>query len=361
VRQVEFGYSSRRIIKISPSAADYGENKPVELGKFLKLSDESCQQKIMITSAAVAYVFPYKFLVGPGLIILLSLSLMVLVRKPALKGNIGNSLVLVGTSEGIGCLWLNFLEGFVIGLGTLFIGLLLAFDAWRPPKAALLSRQKRFPPKNVAAVVLLVAGAVSICVGLYLASFMVVVSAFAVLAVGGGLGFNSLVIWISRQQRLKNSPKLRKAAYLGLSIIVLISGLLISLRATNVLHEQRLENWTGTVVNLTVQGLISDVRFNYEVNNGYNYHIFLEYITLSVTKVLWVNSEGENLTNTAYSLSNQTLVVCCDKPKTPTLNTGESVEVNGYYDGSLGNSVYSGKLIVSPSMNESYIELSQST
>ncbi len=101
----------------------------------------------MIASAAVTYVFPYKLFVGPALIILLCLSLMVLVRKPGLKWNIGNSLVLVGVSEGIGCLWLNFLEGFVIGLGTLFIGLLLAFDAWRPPKAALLSRKKGALPK----------------------------------------------------------------------------------------------------------------------------------------------------------------------------------------------------------------------
>ncbi len=228
-------------------------------------------------------------------------------------------------------------------------------------QSGAFEQEKRGPPKNVAAIVLLVVGAVSIFAGLYLASFTVVVSAFAVLVLGGALGFNSLVTWIRRQQRLKNSPKLRKAAYMGLSIIVLISGLLISLRATNVLHEQRLENWTGTDVNLTVQGLVSEVRFNYEVNNGYNYHIFLEYITLSVTKVLWVNSEGENLTTTAYSLSNQTLVVCCDKPNIPTLNTGESVEVNGYFDGSLLNSVYSDKLIVAPSMNESYIKPSQTT
>jgi len=310
----------------------------------------------MLSPAAVAYVFPYKLLVGPALVIVLALTLVLLVKKRSLKARLGNLLILLGAFEGIGCLWVDFLEGFVIGLCTLFIGLLLAFDAWRPPKAALLSKQKRGPPKIIFAAALLAVGAGSVLAGLYVASFAAVVSGFAVMVAGGALCFNFLATWIKRQQRLKNSPKLRKIAYLGLSIIILISGLLISLRATNVLHEQRLENWSGTSVNLTVQGTVSGAKYNYEVNNGHSYHVFAEYFDLNVTKVLWVNDPSQNLTNAAEYWTNQTIILCNDLPNPPHLTVGESVEANGYYNFLLGDSVYSEKLIVAPSMNESYIK-----
>jgi hypothetical protein len=311
----------------------------------------------MLEPAAVAYVFPFKLYVGPALVIALAACLVLLVRFPALKGKVGAVLVVFGFTGAYGCLILMFGEGVIIGLSTVVAGVALELSALQPKRAVLLTRRRRFPLKAVAAVVLLVTGACAVFAGFPLASFALVVSGLAALVIGSVLGVGVLASHVTFQLRLKEPAKLRKTAYAVLTVVILVSAVVMSLRATNTLHEQRLQTWHISAVNLTVQGNVTDLKLNYEVNNGYFYHIFPAYVTLGVTRVLWVGPAefSGNLTNVVDYWSNRTVLVACDKLAPQGLAAGQQVEVNGCYLGWLEDSVYSGMLVVAPNMNESYL------
>ncbi len=313
----------------------------------------------MLAIAAVAYVYPFKLYVGPALVITLAVSLALLVRFPALKGKVGATLIVLGVIEAYGTFSLAFLEGFIVALCTLIAGITLDSSSLKPNRAILLRKRKRFSPKTAAAIGLLCFGTVAAFAGVLLGSSVFVWGGLTAVVCGCVLGTELLASFVKRQLRMKNPSLLSKSAYVVLAVVILVSGLLISLRATDVVHEQRLEAWKESGVNLTVQGVILDSKANYEVNTGYSYHVFPAYFTLNVTRVLWVGAgeSEDNLTSAVAFWSNRTVVVACDKSVPQGLAIGQTVEVNGWHCIWLEDSIYSGTLIVAPSIGESYLRL----
>jgi hypothetical protein len=179
------------------------------------------------------------------------------------------------------------------------------------------------------------------------------------IAIGTALGLNLLSRFLKRRASRNTKLTLARAAYVALAVAVAGSVLMVSLRATNVVHEQRLEDWSGTIVNLTVQGIVSDVKLNYEVNTGYSYHISAAYVTLNVTKVLWATEFWENLTNAVEYYTGRTIIVSYDKPNPPSLNAEQLVEVCGYYSPWIEDWILSDKLIVTSTMAQGYLNLLQ--
>jgi hypothetical protein len=313
----------------------------------------------LLAPIAIVYVFPFKLYVGPALVIALAASLALLVRFPALKGKVGSVLIALGVVEAYGCVTMAFFEGFLIGLATVSAGIMLDVSALQPERAILLSKRKKFPLKAALAVILLVFGTGIVFAGFSFGSPGMIFSGLAVLVVGSIVGVNVLSSWARMQLRLKMPATLKKTAYLVLALVVAVSGALMTLRVTNLIHEQRLETWSGTTVNLTIQGVVANVKLNYEVNTGYSYHIFPVYFTLNVTKVLWVGPSEfcGNLANAVEYWSNTTVVVACDKQAPQGLAVRQTVEVNGYFGTWMEDSIYSGMMIVAPTMSEGYVTL----
>jgi|WetSurMetagenome_2_1015567.scaffolds.fasta_scaffold05682_1 hypothetical protein len=313
----------------------------------------------MLAPAAVAYVYPFKLYIGPALVIALAVSLALLVRLPTLKGKVGAALIILGVIEAYSTFSLAFLEGFIIAICTLIAGITLESSALQPNRAILLRKRRRFSFKTAAAVILVCFGAVAAFAGVLLGSLVLVWGGLTGLVFGCVVGVELLASFVKRQLRLKNPAFLGKVAYVVLAAVILASGLLISLRATDVVHEQRLETWRESAVNLTVQGVVLDSKENYEVNTGYSYHVFPAYFALNVTRVLWVGvgESLDNLTSAVAFWSNRTVVVACDKSVPQGLAIGQTVEVNGWHCIWLEDSIYSGTLIVAPSISESYLRL----
>ena len=141
------------------------------------------------------------------------------------------------------------------------------------------------------------------------------------------------------------------------AITILASALLISARATNLIREDYLETYHGgNTPNLTLRGTINSVALNYEVNTGYSYHIFPAYLTFNVTDVVSSSPPWENQTSTLDYLRHQgSIVIYFEKTDVPNLTVGQQVEVSGYYCPWREDSLYSNKLVVSPSINGSYL------
>jgi hypothetical protein len=245
----------------------------------------------------VAAYYPYSLILGPALIIVLAIALALLVKYPSSRGKIGAFLVLLGIAEVYTALHMAFYLGFFIGLGTVFVGIVVGLSA-------LLSRKKTH--------------------------------------------FN-----------LTKPSAFRKGAFVVLAMVIVASSLLISLRATNIVHEQWLEKyWGGNTPNLTLRGVVTDVRLNHEINTGYSYHIFPAYVTLNVTEVVWAGEYWQNQTTAAgYWLNQGSAVIGYEKTDAPELLVGQQVEVKGFFCLWMEDSLYSGMVVISPDMNEGYIRL----
>ena len=258
----------------------------------------------MLTPLMVIYEYPYKLVLGPFLVILLAINLALLMKYPSLKSKISGVLILIGLAEALATMSLAFLWGFIIGLATLIIGIFMGV--------------------------------------------------FASLANNPSASRLWAKIHLSQQK----TRILRRVAFGFLAITILASALLISARATNIIREQPLETfYGGSSPNLTLRGIIASVALNYEVNTGYSYHIFPAYLTLNVTAVVWSGEPWENQTSAAEYLRHQgSVIIYFEKTDVPTLTVGQQVEVSGYYCQWLEDSLYSNKLVVSPSISESYVK-----
>ena len=164
----------------------------------------------MFTPMAVAYQFPFKFILGPALIIILAAIMILLVKYPSSKKKIGGILALVGICEALATLPIAFLWGFFIGLATIVVGIIIFVF--------------KIPGRSV--------------------NF-----------------FNK-----------RKSLLLRKTIYVILAVVVALSALLITIRATtNLIREQWLENFQySSTPNLTLRGVVTGIALNYEVNTGYS-------------------------------------------------------------------------------------------
>lgn len=95
----------------------------------------------MTTLMLVAYQYPYKFILGPALIIVLAVIMALLVKYPSSKKKIGGVLVLVGICETLATLPIAFLWGFFIGIATIIVGIII-FAFKIPGQSTSLFRRK---------------------------------------------------------------------------------------------------------------------------------------------------------------------------------------------------------------------------
>jgi hypothetical protein len=241
---------------------------------------------------AVAYQYPYKFILGPALIIVLAVIMVLLVKYPSSKNKIGNILVLAGICEALATLPLAFLWGFFIGIANIVAGIIIF--AFKIP--------------------------------LQLVNF-----------------FNK------RKSRL-----LRKAIYVILAVVVALSALLITIRATtNLIREQWLEHFQySSTPNLTLRGVVTGIALNYEVNSGYSYHIFPAYITFNVTEFVW---SSETWPTTDYWQQQGSVAIYFEKSGVLKLDVGQQIEVSGFVIPWMEDSLYSGKFVVAPQIEGSYV------
>jgi hypothetical protein len=255
----------------------------------------------MLTALMVAYEYPYTLIVAPAFVIFLAVTLSIILKAPSLKGLLGVFLVLVGLGEIFFSIFFMFGWGNLIGLATAAVG------------------------------------------------FFIVISS--------GTNFRGKLALEGIQLNLQKTRVLKRTVYLLYVIVILASSELISARITNIIHEQHLENFDyANSPNLTVKGTINSVKLNYEVNNGFSYHIFPAYLSLEISEVIWNDQPWENQTAAVeYFLHQGSTVVCFEKSDVPSLVAGQQVEVSGYYCLWIEDSLYSSTLVVSPYINGSYL------
>ena len=158
----------------------------------------------MLTAFVVAYEFPHKLIVAPIYILILAIALMILLKKSSLKGQIGGFLFIAGIGEILLLSVWTFLEGFFLGLVTGIIGFVI-----------ILLRHQGF---------------------------------------------------LENRLKLPKAGILKKIAYAGLAVVIVSSGLVLSVRATtNLLREDHLANYhESSSSNLSFRGVITDISLNYE-------------------------------------------------------------------------------------------------
>ena len=180
---------------------------------------------------------------------------------------------------------------------------------------------------------------------------------FTIIFAGVAVGAPVLQPWLRVHLTKKRIRVLRKSIYAVLAIVIALSALIISLRATNLVREQPQVNFSGSSTpNLAVQGVITDIKLNYEVNTGYSYHIFPAYITLNINGVTWAGETWGNQTSANQYWVNRSIVVAYEGTEVPELRVGQQVEAKGHVDLWLEDWLFSGMLVVAPSVNDSYIK-----
>jgi len=267
---------------------------------FITISPEvSC----MLTALLVAFNYQYKLILGPALIIFLAVTLALALKYPLARTKISGVLLLVGLVELMGTAFVAFTFGIVTAIVTLLMGAVLRVLASVTIKKSLAA-----PPK------------------LHLSS---------------------------RKARL-----LRRTAFSLVVIVVLVSAVVISVRATGLVREDYVENFhfAAAAPNVTINGTIASVAFNYEVSTGYSYHIFPAYITLNAPVLVSGSFPWQNQSTTSQLLHQQgTIIVYYEKTGILNLAVGQHVEVSGYYCPWMEDSLYSNRLVVSPNVNGSYL------
>ena len=153
----------------------------------------------------------------------------------------------------------------------------------------------------------------------------------------------------------------------SLVVLLVIAGVIAGTILQNQNNEENqpeLENWGGgfgsNSSNLVIRGIVSDVKVDYEARGPYTYHVFPAIITLNITEVVWVSPQLIDEMN-IRQLQNDTwdrettIMIAYDKPDPPELSIGQLVESSGYY-WTVAESMYGHKLVVEPSINESYVK-----
>jgi hypothetical protein len=366
-------------------------------------------EKEMVTSLAVAYQFRNQLILGPALVIILALGLFFLIKYPSARKEIGGILSFAGLMEMLGTLFLAFLWGFLIGLATLIFGIMLAISSWlieskvriRFPRATpaillligvtgiaaavatvsfilftiglttliagvligtfkLTSRLKKASNRAAIGTALIAGGIAEI--------FLVAPQAFTwgfiigltILVSGIETGTTAFYPWAKTHLNTQKMLTLKKCAYAILAITICFSTVLIGVRSTtNLIHEQWLETYHGgNKPNVTFRGELTKFELNHEVNTGYSYHIFPAYLTLTVTGLLWGNESWLNQTSMSTYWQGKTATVYYERNEVPKITVGQQIEVSGYLQPWLEDSLYSDVLVVAPQIENSYLKLS---
>jgi hypothetical protein len=245
----------------------------------------------------IAYEFQHKLIVAPIYVLILAIALMVLMKKPSLKGQVGGFLFIAGVGEILLLSVWTFLEGFFLGLVTGIIGFVI-----------ILLRHRGF---------------------------------------------------LENRLKLPKVSIIKKIVYAVLAVTIVSSGLVLSVRATtNLLREDHIANYHGSSSsNLSFRGVITGISLNYEEQiYGCVYHVFQARVALNVTEFVWGGGMWENQTTSADYWLNQGIVhIYYDKSDVSKLAVGQTVEFKGCYCPWFEDSLYSEMLVVDPKISDSYI------
>ncbi len=113
--------------------------------------------------------------------------------------------------------------------------------------------------------------------------------------------------------------------------------------------------------NLVIQGIIFDVKLNYNVSSDDMYHVFPAIVTVNITKFVGISDElkyqkGKSPQFRDYSWENKTSIVAYDRLDVPTLIKGQLVEAKGYYYSGGPLLVYNNKLVIQSTVTDSYLK-----
>jgi hypothetical protein len=234
---------------------------------------------------------------------------------------------------------------------------------------AALAIMLRFPRyKKAASGFLMACGIVAMFFSFTVQFGIGIFLGFVILLTGFSLGFFHIVrahrtvfSQDKTQSPLKklNTPKIRKFTFAVFAIIIVLCSVVVSLRATGIIREESPENYSvgmwGDTPNVILRGPVSSIQYNREVNTGYSYHIFPACMKLYVSEIVWNNSVPHYLTASYEDLKNTEVIVCYEKSNVPSIVNGQQVEVKGVYCWWVEDSLYSGTVVVSPVINESYL------
>jgi hypothetical protein len=359
----------------------------------------------LLASLAVPYVYPYNLIAVPALTIILAFSIVLAVKYQSSKVKIGAALAFTGLAEIFVVIpILASVLGVAVAFATLIVGLALCSfriatranilsSNGKGPAALILMglaanliaipsgsfwavvvglalliggivlgasffalRVKNPSLKAKIGAALIVAGVVEIFV---VEPFVVVrgfIFGFTIMFAGVVLGAPILQAWLRLHLTGQRTRLLRRGSYLVLVMVIVLSASIISLRATNIIREQPQVYFSGAgSPNLAVQGVITDIKLNYEVNTGYSYHIFPAYLTLNINEVTWASETWENQTIANQYWAGRSIVVAYEGTGVPELRVGQQVDAKGHVDLWLEDWLFSGMLVISPSINGSYI------
>jgi hypothetical protein len=149
--------------------------------------------------------------------------------------------------------------------------------------------------------------------------------------------------------------RLEKGADVFLAALILVSSLLISVRAFNIVREEHQIDIMNTSPNLQVKGTVTSVAFNHEVDLAYLYHVFPVYLTVNVAEVISSSGLlGNQSSAFEYLQRRGNLTVGSDKAASYVV--GEQVEVNGYLSHWHEDDLFDNMRLVSDVVNGSYIQ-----
>jgi hypothetical protein len=238
----------------------------------------------------------------------------------------------------------------ILGLAALVSGIVLG-------ASYLGLRVKNSSLKAKIGASLIVVGVVEVLVVEPLVVVWGFIFGFTIMFAGVAVGAPVLQAWLRLHLAEHRTRALRRGIYVVLVLVIVLSASIISLRATNLIHEQRQVNFSGaSCPNLALRGVIADIKLNYEVNTGYSYHIFPAYITLNLTAVTWADGDWQNQTAANQYWVNRGIIVAYEGTDVPKLLVGQQVEAKGYCVFWLEDWLFSGMLVVAPSINDSYIK-----
>ncbi|MCW3994806.1 MAG: hypothetical protein NWE98_01490 [Candidatus Bathyarchaeota archaeon] len=310
----------------------------------------------------VAYNYPFKLILGPALMIPLAIALMLALKVPSLRKAIGAFLIVVGLVGAGLTTFTLFIEGFFIALATSTFGaFLFAFYRAKVSKVKFSSLRLMLWLSLISFLLIIVPLFLRLTSGFFVLAYLAIMGALTLGIVVASIANSKFTLQHMEKwhANLEKTWRLKRALYIFLIAVIIVSSLLISVRATGVVREEYLENFNYVgEPNLTIVGTINSVSYNHEVNTGYSYHIFPAYITLKMQSIVWSSNELSNQTFACDYLSQKKeLTVYYEKTDVPSLTVGQQVQVCGYYRMWFEDSIYSDVLVVSPNVNGSYVNI----
>jgi len=146
-----------------------------------------------------------------------------------------------------------------------------------------------------------------------------------------------------------------------MAILTITAGFVFNLMQKK--NELKVENWDEENppcdADLTIQGIVYEVKNNARIEGDYTYHVFPALIYVNISQVVWASEQLmsemgiRELQNDTWH-QKDTIVIAYDKPDVIQISKGQLIESSGCYY-RISNSVYALKLVIAEGVNGSYV------